>query len=72
VICGEQEWPDLDLRVDDHPDPLAELERLERVSRELFVPFRQLVPNHRDPVGLTDRDAIESEIARALAAEVSP
>jgi hypothetical protein len=38
----------------------------------LALPFRQLVPNHRDPVGLTDRDAIESEIARALAAEVSP
>jgi uncharacterized Ntn-hydrolase superfamily protein len=72
VICGEQEWPDLDLRVDDHPDPLAELERLERVSREFFVPFRQLVPHRRDPVGLTDRDVIESEIARALAAEVSP
>jgi uncharacterized Ntn-hydrolase superfamily protein len=71
VICGEQEWPDLDLRVDDHPDPLAELERLERVSRELFVPFRQLVPNHRDRVGLTDHAAIETEIARALTAEVT-
>src|SRR6202043_3403259 len=71
VICGEQEWPDLDLRVDGHPDPLAELERLERVSRELFVPFRQLVPNHRDRVGLTDHAAIETEIARALTAEVT-
>jgi uncharacterized Ntn-hydrolase superfamily protein len=71
AICGEQEWPDLDLRVDDHPDPLAELERLERVSRELFVPFRQLVPNHRDRVGLTDHAAIETEIARALTAEVT-
>ena len=29
VICGEEEWPDLNLRVDDHPDPLAELERPE-------------------------------------------
>jgi len=71
VICGEQEWPDIDLRVDDHPDPLAELERLERVSRELFVPFRQLVPNHRDRVGLTDHAAIETEIARALTAVTS-
>ena len=71
VICGEQEWPDIDLRVDDHPDPLAELERLERVSRELFVPFRHLVPNHRDRVGLTDHAAIETEIARALTAEVT-
>src|SRR2546421_9144400 len=30
-IFSEEEWADLDLRVDDHPEPLQELERLERV-----------------------------------------
>jgi len=71
VICGEEEWPDLDLRVDDHADPLAELERLERVSRDLFVHFRRFLPNRRDRVGVTDRAIIESEIAKALAGEES-
>jgi uncharacterized Ntn-hydrolase superfamily protein len=71
VICGEEEWPDLDLRVDDHADPLAELERLETVSRELFVHFRRFLPNRRDRVGVTDRALIESEIAKALAGEDS-
>src|SRR6516162_2176277 len=71
VICGDQEWPDLDLRVDDHPDPLAELERLEKVSRERFVHFMRMLPSRRDRVGVTDRDAVESEIAKALAAEGS-
>ena len=71
VICGDQEWPDLDLRVDDHPDPLAELERLEKVSRERFVHFMRMLPSRRDRVGVTDRDAVESEIAKALAAESS-
>ncbi len=28
LIHGEEEWPALDLRADDHPDPLGELERL--------------------------------------------
>src|SRR3984957_16945112 len=28
LIYGEEEWSNLDLRVDDHIDPLAELERL--------------------------------------------
>ena len=69
VICGEEEWPDLNLRVDDHADPLAELERLEKVSRERFVHFRRFLPNRRDRVGLTDRALIESEIGKALAAE---
>src|SRR5690348_3292713 len=69
VICGEEEWPDLNLRVDDHPDPLAELERLERVSRERFVHFMAMWPNRRDRVGITDRDAIERKIAEASASE---
>ena len=69
MICGEEEWPDLNLRVDDHADPLAELERLEKVSRAHFVHFRRFLPNRRDRVGLTDRALIESEIGKALAAE---
>ena len=69
VICGEEEWADLDLRVDDHPDPLAELARLERVSRERFVHFIPLLPSRHDRVGVTDRDMIERKIAQAVAAE---
>ena len=69
IICGEEDWPDLNLRVDDHPDPLAELERLERVSRERFVHFMRMLPNRSDRVGIIDRDVIESKIAQAVAAE---
>ena len=71
VVCGDEDWPDLDLRVDDHADPLAELERLEQVSRERFVHFMPLLPTRRDRVGLLDREAIEREIAKGLAAEGS-
>jgi uncharacterized Ntn-hydrolase superfamily protein len=63
VICGEEEWPDLSLRVDDHSDPLAELERLEGVSRERFVHFMRMLPNRSDRVGITDRGIIESKLA---------
>ncbi|MGB8110462.1 MAG: DUF1028 domain-containing protein, partial [Pseudolabrys sp.] len=57
-----------DLRVDDHPQPLAELERLEKISRERWTIFRRFLPSRRDPLGVTDRSVIEGEIARALAA----
>jgi uncharacterized Ntn-hydrolase superfamily protein len=67
IIYGTEEYPDLDLRVDDHADPLAELARLERVSRERFVHFRQFLPSRANPAGVTDRGAIEAGIARALA-----
>jgi uncharacterized Ntn-hydrolase superfamily protein len=69
VICGVEEWPDLNLRVDDHAEPLAELERLESVSRERFVHFMAMWPSRRDRVGITDRNIIERKIAEALAAE---
>jgi uncharacterized Ntn-hydrolase superfamily protein len=68
-IHGEEEWSDLDLRVDDHVDPLAELERLERVSRERWTHFRRFLPSRRNPVGVIDRRVIDAEIAKALAAE---
>jgi uncharacterized Ntn-hydrolase superfamily protein len=69
VIHGEEDWSDLDLRVDDHADPLAELERLEQVSRERYVHFRKFMPSRRNPAGTTDRAVIEAGIAAALAAE---
>ena len=67
LIYGEEEWPDLDLRVDDHTDPLAELSRLEAVSRERWVHFSKLLPNKRDPVGIIDRAQLDARIAAALA-----
>jgi len=67
LIYGEEEWPDLDLRVDDHTDPLAELERLEAVSRERWVHFAKLLPSKRDPVGVIDRAELDERIAAMLA-----
>jgi uncharacterized Ntn-hydrolase superfamily protein len=69
VIYSEEEWPDLDLRVDDHADPLPELERLEKVSRERWVHFSQFLPNSKNPSGVFDRAKIDAGIAAALAAE---
>jgi len=60
LIHGEEEWSDLDLRVDDHTDPLAELERLEQVSRERWVHFRPFLPTRRNPAGITDRTIIDA------------
>jgi uncharacterized Ntn-hydrolase superfamily protein len=69
LIYGEEEWSDLDLRVDDHVDPLAELERLERVSRERWVHFRKFLPSRNNPAGITDRKIIDAGIEAAIAGE---
>jgi hypothetical protein len=67
LIHGDEEWSDLDLRVDDHADPLAELERLEQVSRERWVHFRPFLPTRRNPGGITDRAIIDARIEAATA-----
>jgi uncharacterized Ntn-hydrolase superfamily protein len=66
LIQGDEDWPDLSLRVDDHSEPLVELERLERVSRERFVHFMRFLPSQKNPVGIIDRTIIEAGIQDAL------
>src|SRR6266852_1071435 len=66
LIYGDEEWSDLDLRVDDHIDPLAELERLEGVSRERWVHFRNYLPTRKNPAGITDRATIDAGIEAAI------
>jgi uncharacterized Ntn-hydrolase superfamily protein len=69
LIYGEEEWSELDLRVDDHADPLGELERLEAVSRERWVHFRKYLPTRNNPAGVTDRGIIDAGIEAAIAGE---
>jgi uncharacterized Ntn-hydrolase superfamily protein len=69
LIYSAEDYSDLDLRVDDHPEPIDELARLERVSRERWVHYRKFLPKRGDPVGVTDRALIEAAIEKALTAE---
>jgi uncharacterized Ntn-hydrolase superfamily protein len=67
LIHGGEEWAALDLRVDDHTDPLGELGRLEQVSRERWVHFRKFLPSRANPAGITDRAVIDAGIEAAIA-----
>ena len=61
-IHGDEDYPDLDIRVDDHGEPMAELQRLYAVSLQRFQPFIACLPGRHDPVGELDRAAIEARI----------
>jgi uncharacterized Ntn-hydrolase superfamily protein len=67
-ICTNDPYPDLDIRADDHPDPLAELRRLHAVSRERYATFRTFLAGRDSPCGLYDRAEIDAAIAAAEAA----
>jgi uncharacterized Ntn-hydrolase superfamily protein len=63
-ICTRDAYPDLDIRTDDHPDPLAELRRLHAVSLERFAVFRRFLAGADSPCGVFDRTVIDAAIAR--------
>ena len=70
ILVGSADpYPDLDLRVDDHADPLAELRRLHGVWHGYLRHFRRFLPGRdkagRDHPGVFDRAVIQAAIAQA-------
>jgi uncharacterized Ntn-hydrolase superfamily protein len=63
-IASADPYPDLDIRADDHPDPLSELRRLYNVSLERFAVFRRLLAGNDSAWGVLDRATIDTTIAR--------
>ncbi|RKT85516.1 Uncharacterized conserved protein, Ntn-hydrolase superfamily [Saccharopolyspora antimicrobica] len=43
--------PHLDLRVDDHPEPVAELRRIHEVAKRELLPFVAALPTRENPLG---------------------
>jgi uncharacterized Ntn-hydrolase superfamily protein len=62
-VCTRDPYPDLDIRVDDHPDPLSEMRRLYAVSKERFVVFRRFLAGADSPCGVFDRTVIEAAMS---------
>jgi uncharacterized Ntn-hydrolase superfamily protein len=67
LIHDDEDYSLLDLRVDDHDDPLRELSRLEEVSRGRYLHYRRFMPSRANPAGVTDREEIERRIAQSMA-----
>ena len=65
VMTTTEDFPDLDLRVDDHAEPLVELRRLLGLWRAMREPTLLRSPRKANPSGETDLDKMEAEwIAR--------
>jgi uncharacterized Ntn-hydrolase superfamily protein len=67
VIHRGEAHPWLDLRADDHADPLAELSRLWDVAQERYVHFAKGMPTSERFSGYPTRDGIDADIAAAEA-----
>ncbi len=66
LVHDGEEYSLYDLRVDDHPDPLKELARLEVVARERWVHVRKVLPSRALPDGITNPADIDDAIAASI------
>ena len=71
-IHGVEDYAELDLRVDDHAEPITELQRLYDVSLQRFQPFVACLAGRHSATGELDRARIESRIEAFQAARRAP
>jgi uncharacterized Ntn-hydrolase superfamily protein len=64
LIHGTEDYPDLSLRVDEHPSPLAELRRIYQLWLIEFAAARKYMATRNDPAGIYDDAVIEAEVQR--------
>lgn len=67
-LITSEDFPDIDLRVDDHPEPLDELARLLAVWRRDRAPTLANAPSRANPSGVTDLAVLDTDrVALGLA-----
>ena len=71
-IHGDEDYAELDLRVDDHAEPITELRRLYDVSLQRFQPFVACLAGRHSASGELDRARIEARIEAFQAARRAP
>ena len=50
-VVKSEPYPYLDLRVDEHPDPVTELRRVHEVAKRELLPFIEALPTRENPKG---------------------
>lgn len=63
VVHAGEAYPQLDIRADDHADPLAELRRLLAVSKERYLIFSSGMPTAENFSGMMDRGPLDEALA---------
>lgn len=61
LMVTTEDYPDLDFRVDDSPEPLVEMRRLLGVYRRDVATQRPIRPTRANPSGETDLDLMEAD-----------
>lgn len=60
-VVDREDYPYLDLRVDEHPDPVPELRRVYEVAQRDLLPLVSMMPTKENPAGSFDLEAAREE-----------
>ncbi len=71
VIYRDQDYAWLNIRADDHADPLEELRRLYAVAGERYLHVAETMATREKPSGMIDRREIDARIAALEAARLA-
>jgi uncharacterized Ntn-hydrolase superfamily protein len=53
-VVDEEDYPLIDLRVDEHEDPVTELQRVYEVANRELIPLMKMLPTKKNPAGQFD------------------
>jgi uncharacterized Ntn-hydrolase superfamily protein len=67
LVHDGEDYSQLDLRCDDHANPLAELERMEELARQSWLHYRRVLPSRANPHGVLDDREADARIAASMA-----
>lgn len=62
LVVDREEYPLWDLRVDEHPQPVAELRRVAEVARLDLLPFVEGLPTRSNPLGSLSDEFMETNL----------
>jgi uncharacterized Ntn-hydrolase superfamily protein len=62
LVYDKEEYPSHSLRVDEHPQPVAELRRIFAVCQQQLFPFVQSLPTRENPQGVTVSNSSDATV----------
>jgi uncharacterized Ntn-hydrolase superfamily protein len=62
LVVDREEYPLWDLRVDEHPHPVAELRRIYEIAKLQLLPFVEGLPTRANPLGSLSDEFVEMNL----------
>ena len=59
LVHDKEDYPLIDIRVDEHFDPVGELRRVYEIAKRQYLPFVAGMPTRKNPLGTLDKEVTD-------------